>query len=71
MTYFADGDDELRSADNEGDRITTAWKLEGFQGRSWRMVAYDSSDVPSQSLRHLLDEPGPLKSLSRLEAYTR
>jgi hypothetical protein len=34
MAYFADGDDELRSADNGRDGITTAWKLEGFQGRS-------------------------------------
>ena len=34
MAYCADGDNELRSADNGGDGITTAWKLEGFQGRS-------------------------------------
>ena len=34
MAYYADGYDELRSADNEMDGITTAWKLEGFQVRS-------------------------------------
>jgi hypothetical protein len=34
MAYFADGDDELRSADNGGNGITTASKLESFQGRS-------------------------------------
>jgi hypothetical protein len=32
MDYFADSDHELRSADNGRDGITTAWKLEGFQG---------------------------------------
>jgi len=34
MGYFADSDDELRSADNGRYGITTAWKLEGFQGTS-------------------------------------
>jgi hypothetical protein len=34
MAYFADGDDELRSADNGENGITTDWKLESFQGRS-------------------------------------
>jgi hypothetical protein len=34
MAYFGDGVAELRSADNGGNGITTAWKLESFQARS-------------------------------------
>jgi hypothetical protein len=70
MAYFAD-DDELRSADNGGNGITTAWKLESFQGRSMANGRCDSSDMPSLGLLHLLEEPGPLKSLSGLEAQNR